>query len=78
VGELTRQRDADTNQLTQLREMLSGLAGLGTLPGEQQAVVEEAAEKAEEVQEAVEEAMDGTADDGSPDDGGDSKLRVAG
>ena len=33
VAELTRQRDAVTNQLTQLREMLSGLAGLGTLPG---------------------------------------------
>src|SRR4029450_1672937 len=48
VAELTRQRDAVTNQLTQLREMLSGLAGLGTLPSEQQATVEEAAEKVED------------------------------
>jgi hypothetical protein len=33
VADLTRQRDAVTNQLTQLREMLSGLAGVGALPG---------------------------------------------
>src|SRR4029450_728288 len=43
---------------TQLREMLSGLAGLGTLPGEEQKAVEEAADKAEEVQEAVEDVVD--------------------
>jgi cell division septum initiation protein DivIVA len=70
VAELTRQRDAVTNQLTQLREMLSGLAGLGTLPTEQQATVEEAAEKIEDVQEAVDEA---TGDNGASEGSG---LRV--
>src|ERR687892_1663460 len=35
VAGLTRQRDAVTNQLTQLREMLSGLAGVGALPGQE-------------------------------------------
>jgi hypothetical protein len=58
VAELTRQRNAVTGQLTQLREMLSGLAGLGTLPGEEQKTVEEAAEKADEVADAVEEVVD--------------------
>jgi hypothetical protein len=58
VGELTRQRDAVTGQLTQLREMLSGLAGLGTLPGEEQKKVEEATDKVDEVQESVEEVVD--------------------
>jgi hypothetical protein len=72
VGELTRQRDAVTNQLTQLREMLSGLAGLGTLPTEQQATVEEAAEKVEDVREAVDEA---TAGDSNGESEG-SELRV--
>jgi hypothetical protein len=58
VAELTRQRDAVTGQLTQLREMLSGLANLGTLPGDEQKKVEEAEEAAEEVQEAVEDVVD--------------------
>jgi hypothetical protein len=58
VAELTRQRDAVTGQLTQLREMLSGLANLGTLPGEEQKKVEDAAETAEDVQDAVEDALD--------------------
>ena len=34
VADLTRQRDAVTNQLSQLREMLSGLAGVGALGGD--------------------------------------------
>src|ERR671916_221044 len=58
VAELTRQRDAVTGQLTQLREMLSGLAGLGTLPGTEQKAVEQAAEVAEDIQEAVEDVVD--------------------
>ena len=55
---LTRQRDAVTGQLTQLREMLSVLAGLGNLPGTAEKTVEEAAEKAEEIQEAVEDVVE--------------------
>jgi hypothetical protein len=38
--------------------MLSGLAGLGTLPGQEQKVVEEAAEQAEELEEALDEVVD--------------------
>jgi hypothetical protein len=56
--------------------MLTGLAGLGSLPGEQQAVVEEAAEKVEDVQEAVDDATE-TANGESDDSGDDpAKQRV--
>jgi ArsR family metal-binding transcriptional regulator len=60
--------------LTQLREMLSGLAGLGTLPSEQQATVEEAAEKVEDVQEAVDEAVADAGDNNGASDA--NELRV--
>ena len=48
VADLTRQRDAVTGQLSQLREMLSGLAGVGTMPGTEPEDGREADEKAEE------------------------------
>ena len=48
----------DPEQKEHRREMLSGLAGLGTLPGQEQKAVEKAAEKAEDLQDAVEEVVD--------------------
>jgi hypothetical protein len=62
-----------------LREMLSGLAGLGTLPSEQQATVEEAAEKVEDVQEAVgEAAASDTGDNNGASDANELRVGNAG
>jgi hypothetical protein len=54
--------------------MLSGLAGLGNLPGTEQQVVEEAADKAEDIQEAVEDAIEaGSESNGAGADVGKAK-----